>query len=168
MSRDSKTIFVRQCEELTNFLMEKVPTYITVDEPHLFVDTAIDWLRWLCRQPGLLNNAQSIEGELKELRRPAIDALASAKGSASKMLVLEALADGVDVADNDAMVEHLAGHYYGVDYVEEFVRPPHPILKNKFSKNFYISNIGLIEISFFSSLLLFSLSFINYFVDSYR
>jgi hypothetical protein len=119
-------------EDIQNFFFKTAPDYITVDEPVVFVEATIQWLQWLCRKPGRLIYAKTLEKLLNKVKKDAVQSITNAKGTASKSLILQALSAGVDVANNDDILNYfIQKDPRNVDYYEEFLHPPHPIFNKR-------------------------------------
>ena len=124
-NRDCHSI---KCEDIKEFFFKTAPDYITVDEPKTYIEASIQWLLWLCRQPQYFINAKGIERLLNKLKPEAIRSMENATGTASKRLVLHAISEGVNPANNDDILRYYSEtDPSGIEYYEEFLLPPHPI-----------------------------------------
>ena len=118
-------------EHVKTFFLDSAPHYVVVDDPRGFVQQAMAWLEWLA-SAGVLEHSKEIARGLRRgaWRRDIVDRIAANDGSPSKELVVRAREAGIDVGDQDALLDFLyalrPGDPRWAEYCREFAAPPHP------------------------------------------
>lgn len=119
-------------DQVKTFLLESAPSYFAVDDPRSFVEQTTTWLEWLLEHCDFDNRNEIARGLRRGAwRKDAVDKMKEEGGHASKELVLQARDAGIDLADLPAVLDYLdslrPGDASWVEFVREFVDPPHPI-----------------------------------------